>query len=124
MKFKLYLFIIFIVFPGWLTALHAQTIKGIVLEKDTTGKESTLPGANVYHVSGNPVTTTDAAGKFSLQLHELPAKIVVSFVGYRTDTIGITEAKDLKIFLRKSLTLKEVSIEGKQASLMISTIKP
>jgi outer membrane receptor for ferrienterochelin and colicins len=124
MKFKLYLFITYIIFPGWLTTLNAQTIKGVVCEKDTTGKEFSLPGANVYHVSGNPVTTTDANGKFSLQLHEPPAKIVVSFVGYKNDTIEITEAKDLKIFLRKSLTLKEVSIEGKQASLTLSTVKP
>src|SRR5258705_4719069 len=124
MKYKLYLFIAFITFAGWLPAVHAQTIKGVVLEKDTAGKELSVPGANVYHISGNPATSTDDAGKFSLHLPELPAKIVVSFVGYQNDTLEITEAKDLKIILRKSITLKDVSIEGKQNTLGFSTIKP
>src|SRR5436190_19647444 len=124
MKLKLYLFIIFIAFPGWLTALNAQAIKGVILQKDTAGKEFSLPGANVYHISGNPATSTDAAGKFSLHIHELPAKIVVSFVGYQNDTLEITEAKDLKIVLRKTITLKDVNVEGKQKTLGFSTIKP
>src|ERR1041385_4198611 len=121
MKYKLYLFITFIAFSSW---VHAQTIKGVVLEKDTTGKELSLPGANVYHVSGNPATSTDAAGKFSLQLHELPAKIVVSSVGYVNDTIQVTEIKEIKIFLRKGVTIEEITVEGKQKTLGFSTIKP
>src|SRR5215213_6707706 len=123
MKFKLYIFIIFITFTGWSARLSAQTITGIVLERDTSGKEFSLPGANVYWQSASMATTTNAVGKFSLHAHDgLPAKLIVSFVGYQNDTIEVSEVKDLKIFLRKSLTLQEVSVESKRQSLGFSTV--
>jgi outer membrane receptor for ferrienterochelin and colicin len=123
MKFKLY--ITALIFLGKAAIAQAQNITGTVLEKDSLGRESTLPGANVYWLSGSMATTTNAEGKFSLHIHDaLPAKLVISFVGYRNDTIEITAAKDLKVILSKSVTLPEVSVEGKQRSLVVSTIKP
>ena len=107
------------------TDLHAQFISGSVADKDESGKEQPLPGANVYWQSGSMATTTDADGKFKLLIHdELPANLVISFVGYQNDTILITEIKELKIILLKSVTLKEVSIESKKQSLSFSTRNP
>ncbi len=123
MKLKLYLLVELITLCN--AAVNAQNIKGTVLERDSTGKEFSIPGANVYWQSGSMATTTNADGKFSLHAHDgLPAKLVVSFVGYQNDTIEVTEVKDLKIFLQKSVTLKEVSVQSKRQSLGFSTIKP
>jgi outer membrane receptor for ferrienterochelin and colicin len=103
----------------------AQTVTGTVFEKDSLGKEFSLPGANVYWQSGSMATTTDANGKFSLHAHDgFPARLVVSFVGFQNDTIEVSEAKNLKITLNKSVTLQEVSIESKRQSLGFSTVKP
>ena len=125
MKLNSNVFVVLIAFIYMPALVFAQSIRGIVFEKDTLGKEFTLPGANVYWLSGSMATTTDANGKFSLHMHDgLPAKLVVSFVGYQNDTLEITEVKELKIFLRKSVVLDEVSVEGKRNALNYSTVKP
>ena len=123
MKFKI-LFILLITLLGKAPVCVAQSITGTVMERDSLGKEYSLPGASVYFISGSPATSTDANGKFSLAVAALPATLVVSFVGYSNDTIEVTEAKELKIFLAKSVTLKEFDVEARQKSLGFSTIKP
>ena len=103
----------------------AQSVSGIVIEKDESGKELPLPGANVWWQSGSEATAADAGGKFFLPVHDsFPANLVCSFVGYQNDTIRVTEIKELKIILKKSLTLKEVEVKGKQQSLAFSTTSP
>ncbi len=108
--------------------LQAQDgiVEGSVFEKtEKTSSSIPLPGANVYWLENMSGTTADVNGYYRLQVPTvLPAKLVIRFVGYQSDTLLITKPGRYNSYLEPSVELGEVTIEGKQDALMISTIKP
>ncbi|MFC0261110.1 TonB-dependent receptor [Fontibacter flavus] len=83
-------------------------IQGTVLE---IGNEDPLPGANVYWESEpQKGVVTDINGFFSIKSIELPAKLVVSFIGFEESIRTIT-VKDLEKPLRFFLKPEELSLE-------------
>ncbi len=105
---------------------QAQNIlKGHVFEQTKNNKLIPLIGANVYWAGTTIGTTTDPNGEFNLrELPPLPAKLVVRYIGFQTDTLLINEPGIVKAVLQKAVDLKEVSIEGRQQSTIINTIDP
>ncbi|MCB0475518.1 MAG: carboxypeptidase-like regulatory domain-containing protein, partial [Flavobacteriaceae bacterium] len=114
------------------SSIFAQTVTGTV--NDETGA---LPGANVIVKGTSTGTTTDFDGKFSLNVPAGSGTLVVSFVGYASQSIAYTvasgETKDLGgITLVSSNTLEEVVIVGqgvidlakeRETPVAVSTIK-
>jgi hypothetical protein len=110
---------IFIVLPWLLLATiqllfgqQNQILKGSV---EVFQSEISLPGANVYWESQpQNGAVTDAKGNFSLEIYTLPAKLVVSFLGYSTVYRIINEkelSKPIKIFLTpEDLSLQEIVV--------------
>jgi len=85
---------------------------------------SPLPGANVYWSATTFGTQTDLDGNFEISVHsELPLVLVVSFVGFVSDSIRITQNGFYAIEL-KAQQLDQVEVEGRIESTMISTINP
>lgn len=88
-------------------------LKGTVYEFDN---DQPLPGANIYWESEpQKGVVTDIDGNFSISVINLPAKLVVSFVGF-TETIRLIQekdiAKDVKFYLRpEELSLEEIIIQ-------------
>lgn len=102
-------------------------VEGVVYENTAGkgGKKMTLAGASVYWAGTTTGTTTDEKGNFKLELpQKLPAQLVVSFVGYVSDTLLIAGGSKIAVYLKSSLALNEVTIEGRKESTMISTIQP
>ncbi len=105
---------------------QSTILKGSVFEQ-TTGKNEgiPLPGATVVIIGSGTGTATDAEGKFELHgLSSFPVTIIISYIGYKADTIVIENLNPVKIFLARSVELNEVTIEGRQDATMISTIMP
>ncbi len=103
----------------------AQQITGKVAGKNDKGSTDVLTGASVYYQSTTIGTFTDSVGSFKITSPEtLPAKLIISLVGYISDTITIdkTEQKELKIVLKNMLTLKEVNVVAKQGSTLYSSV--
>ena len=103
----------------------AQQITGKVAGKNDKGSTDVLTGASVYYQSTTIGTFTDSVGSFKIASPEtLPAKLIISLVGYISDTITIdkTEQKELKIVLKNMLTLKEVNVVAKQGSTLYSSV--
>lgn len=69
---------------GSLSSAFSQ-VRGIV--KDIAGEP--IIGANVFWLGTTTGTTTGESGKFSLPETGTSDKLVVRFVGYRSDTIHI-----------------------------------
>ncbi len=87
-------------------------------------KSAVLPGASLYWLGTTTGTTSSSDGSFKISVPDyLPAKLIVSYVGYHSDTITITAAGKIEILLKRSVALSEVTIEGRQESTQISTIK-
>lgn len=114
-----------LLFPALLALLvplaHASaqglSIAGIVVSKEN---DEALPGANVVIKGTTYGTTTDLQGKFSIQLEDqTEATVVVSYIGYRSTEVKVTESTaNLEIELKEDLLKgEEVVIVGLASSV-------
>jgi len=103
----------------------AQThLQGFVLEEDDKGRLKPLQAANVYWLGSTSGTTSDMKGFFSLPLLTGSTKLVISYIGYKNDTIIISRQKEVKVILKNARNLSVVEISGDRASTFISSINP
>lgn len=87
--------------------LYAQkkTIQGVVL---TAESKQPLEGATItFNGTTTSVTTTDAQGRFRLDVPKLPATITVSFVGRETKDVEVT-GENVTVQLTTAGALEEV----------------
>ncbi len=123
------LLIVFLSFPG---LAFAQTLEGIVYGIDEQKKampdgrqEAPLSFANVHWLGTNEGAVTDIDGNFTLNRNpKTQIKLVVSFTGYVSDTLSISNETFLTVKLKSSVELSQVTIEGKQQSTFLSRIDP
>ncbi|MDR0437999.1 MAG: TonB-dependent receptor [Bacteroidales bacterium] len=107
-------------------SIFSQTLSGTVLEYDAKARNKTspLPFANVYWLKTLTGTTTDDFGKFTLE--QTPAdgnRLVVSYVGYTSDTIDVKPGdNNITIILSENIMLDEVQIIQRQQGAYISRL--
>ncbi len=112
------LLILCFVFP---MTLFAQDLSGEVLDENN----EPLIGASIFCPSAQFGAFTDGAGGFDLYLEEeFPFSLIVSYVGYQSDTIVLTENKFITINLRPSAELEEVVVSGRRSGVIISNLNP
>lgn len=99
-----------------------RTINGSVWEKSEK-KEVPLTGANVYWLHDISVSAmTDSAGQFSILADSMPARLVVSYVGFMNDTVTVSGTGNVRVVLKSSVELKEVNITARNEAVMVSTM--
>ncbi|MCK5028790.1 MAG: carboxypeptidase-like regulatory domain-containing protein [Bacteroidales bacterium] len=90
-----------------------QTITGRVVNE----KEEALINAFIFIENTDMVTTTDLNGEFNLVLSKEVNEFIVSYVGFVTQTIKISEeTKNYNIVLNVSTTIEEVQVLGMSSS--------
>lgn len=92
---------------------------GTVFEQKDN-KKSPLFGANVYWLETTEGITTDFEGNFKIKRHTGENTLIVSYIGLLSDTIAITDEKQLAITLSNNVALKEFKIIAKVNSTEIS----
>ncbi len=91
--------------------MSAQThISGRVTEADAKGTPIELVGANVFWLGTRVGTVTDVDGSFKISYKEAYRKLVISYVGYKTDTLTIETPKFITHTLKANETLNEVLV--------------
>lgn len=103
---------------------NAQKLMGLVVEKNTDGVDQALPGANVFWLGTTKGTTTGENGVFLIDRVEGVDKIVISFVGYKSDTLTITNQTSVKATLSSDQVLEEVTVQGWRATSGLDQLKP
>ena len=79
--------------------MQAQDVfSGTVFGDD---KSNPLPGANVYWLATNKGTVTDIDGKFSMQKLPSDSQLVISYVGFTSDTLSIQNSKTIIHILKR-----------------------
>lgn len=114
---------VFVILGGLLLPMFAytQVLKG----KVTDEKNQPLSFASVYWLDTTLIISTDQAGEFEISMPLKPQKrLVVSLVGYSSDTITITTQGFVKITLHTSQELGTVTVQGTQRGQYISSINP
>lgn len=91
---------------------NAQKVIGVVFEKDQKGKDQPLAGANVYWLGTTIGATTGDNGVFLLDRIVNNSNLIISFVGYKSDTLDIENVSSVKIELKSDQLLQEVLVEG------------
>lgn len=111
---QLYLIIILIFFA--ITA-QAKEVKGHVFDDN----DQPIIGANVYWEGTQQGTTTDVDGAFKLKIREGANKLVVSYIGYETFVLPVTNVDEpLKIKLKGEVALEEVVISERKIGTIAS----
>ena len=103
--------------------VEPHTITGVILQEDIKGKLTPISNATVQCLNTNHSTVSDSMGVFQLQCN-IPIKISVSYVGFKSDTVDITSTNDIKIILKNATTsnLQEVVVKARNQSTYISSL--
>ncbi len=89
-----------------------NNLSGVVLEQNSSNNEIVLPGANVYWLDSSEGVVTDFDGKFNISNTGNYTNLVISYVGFKTDTIQLNGKKYLKHFLKPESTLDAITIRS------------
>ena len=122
MKKIRYLFLFALFLPVLFTRpLFAQNITGFIYEKLADNPKSPLVGVNVFWAGTTRGAFTDEKGKFHISMGGIKDPLlVVSMLGYRKDTIKITNDKmkpEIELLADKQ-QLGEVEVKGKAGQLI------
>jgi len=125
---KKYLIInVIIVYLATLNAANAQNhiISGSVKGVGVDNKLFPLIGANVYWANIMAGTVTDNNGKFKLARNINTNLLVISYIGYKADTMEIKpEQKDVNVILLSTVALDEITITEKRGTAYYSKTNP
>ncbi len=97
-------------------------VRGVVLEEDDRGNFRPLPRATISWLGTGAGTLTDSTGVFKINVTAETDRLVISYTGYRPDTIAVQPATDLKIILASNQQLGEVTLNSKLRSTYISSL--
>lgn len=99
-------------------------VKGVVLEVSKKGDFSPLTGATVLWLRSRKGISTDASGTFSLPIEDSTDQLIISYTGFRPDTVSISDERELKIILAQGNQLHEVKVTARQRSTYIAAMNP
>ena len=100
-----------------------QKVSGSILELQNN-KEVPLPFANVFWLDSQVGTVTDIDGNFSIEYSSEHIKLVISYVGYTTDTISVTNPNTfVKHVLKPKASLEEVILTSRIKATSKSYLK-
>ena len=105
-------------------AQQTMNLKGIVVDTDLKGNITPIQGAYIRWLSEKNIVISDSNGVFTIPFTESTKNLIVSYVGYKTDTIFVAEKKFVKILLITKNKLKDVNISVERKSSEVSFIDP
>ena len=112
---------IILVFPAFL--FSQDKIEGMIMEVNSDNKHIGLPGANVYWLNTKVGTVTDIDGKFKLSYKPEYKKLVVSYVGFKTDTLAVNESRMVHHWLQPTDNLDAVTVKFRKQATARSYLK-
>lgn len=121
---RIFIKINYIFLTVWLFGLgnqsFSQNLSGTVFGK-SGAKNEILIGANVQWANTKMGIITDVDGRFTLPRNK-SNKLIISFIGYKTDTIEIKSESEIEVTLLEDNALGEVVIRGN--STVIDRLSP
>lgn len=97
-------------------------LEGMIMETNDKNEQTGLFGANVYWLDESVGTITDNDGSFVIPYKKGYSQLVISFVGYKTDTIFISRPKMIRHTMIANSSLDEVTVQTRRKSSSLSYI--
>ncbi len=106
--------LIYIIFILPLLSFSQDKISGMIMEANEKNEHIGLAGANVYWLDTSVGTVTDIDGKFTIPYKKEYTKLVISYVGFKTDTITVNEPKMVHYWLQPTDNLDAVTVTSRK----------
>lgn len=100
-----------------------EQLEGIILEQNNSNEEMPLSGANVYWQNTSVGSITDLDGKFKIPYNRTYKFLIVSYVGFKTDTIEVSDSNFIKHFLKPTANLDEVTVTSRKQATQKSYLQ-
>ena len=85
-------------------------VTGLVVEIEEDGSKVPITGANIYWMNTNLGTITNEKGRFSLDREEGAHMLIISYVGFGSDTLHVDGPSEVEVEFSTALLLEEVSV--------------
>jgi len=103
------------------TFLFSQsTFTGMIMDKNNPKDALGVEGASVHWLATNVSAITNKKGWFTIAYKPEYKKLVVSYVGFKTDTLTITSLETFHHFLTPQGDLEEITIKSKKKAIQKS----
>ena len=112
---------IFLLIPMFL--FSQETLTGMIMDKNNPKDNLGVFGANVYWLNSSIGATTNEKGWFTIPYKKSYKKLVVSYVGYKIDTLTITNLEPIHHFITPENELEEVTINSKKKATQRSFVQ-
>ncbi len=100
-----------------------NSISGVIMEANDKNETIPLAGANVYWLNTSIGTVTDIDGRFALEYSKEYTKLVISYVGFKTDTITVSELKPIRHWLQPTDNLDAITVTSRKQATAKSYLK-
>ena len=99
----------------------AQTnLKGMIMDQENPKDNLGVAGATVNWLNTNIGTITNEKGWFTIPFKKEYKKLVISYIGYKTDTIIVRDLTPIHHFITLENELKEITIRSKRDAVQKS----
>ncbi|WP_288954577.1 carboxypeptidase-like regulatory domain-containing protein [uncultured Polaribacter sp.] len=98
------------------------TFKGMIMDKNNPKDNLGVEGASVHWLNTNVSAITNKKGWFTIPYKKDYKMLIVSYLGFRTDTITVTSLKPIHHFLTPQSELDEVTIRTQKKATFRSTL--
>ena len=112
-KYKILLFISLL--P--VLSISQEKVEGMVMEANSENKHLGLAGANVYWMDSQTGTITNKEGLFSIPFSQEYNKLIISNIGFESDTLTINEPIMVHHWLQPSNALDEVVVSQERDAM-------
>lgn len=116
--------ILFLICNANLLAQEKKILRGIVTETNEKGNILPVQGASIFWLNTKTGTTSDSLGNFQLPYHPNSRKLIVSFIGLKTDTLLIAGEPFVRVALINKNELGELAVSYVRKSSELSFIDP
>ena len=100
-----------------------EKIQGMIMEANEKNEHIGLAGANVYWLNTQVGTVTDIDGAFTIPYKTEYKNLIVSYVGFKTDTIAINQPKMVHHWLKPVDNLDAVTVTKRKQATAKSFLK-
>ena len=100
-----------------------EMVEGVVLDSDGANALG-LSGANVYWQDSQTGVVTNFDGKFSIPFLKEFNKLIISYVGFESDTLTINQPKTIRLSLKPSNELDEVVVRQQRDAIQKTYFSP
>ena len=112
------LYTLLLIFP--IPILAQTSLKGMIMDQQNSKDNLGIAGATVNWLDTNIGAITNEKGKFKIPYKKEYKNLVVSYIGYKTDTITVTSLAQIRHFMISENALEGITIRSKRNAIQKS----